>query len=55
MKAEFEEIKTKKPLPKHLRKPFSRMNDEELEEVRSIRGYKHGWVWHMKKSRIPRG
>lgn len=50
--AEFEEIKIRKVvIPKHLRKPWSQMNDEELEEYRKLKGYKSGWVWHQKKAR----
>lgn len=49
--AVFEEIKEspkickKAKLPEHLRKPWGRMNNEELQEVATLRGYKKGWVW----------
>src|SRR5574343_10717 len=48
--APFQEITNdqtlrKKKLPPHLRKRWSMMTREELEEVASLRGYKKGWVY----------
>ncbi|GIK23662.1 MAG: hypothetical protein BroJett005_30760 [Ignavibacteriota bacterium] len=52
VESEFEEIKIKKVvIPKHLRKPWSQMTDEELEEYRALKGYKKGWIWHQKQLR----
>lgn len=48
--AEFEEIKIKKVvIPKHLKKPWRQMSDEELEEYRLLKGYKSGWKYYVKK------
>jgi len=54
--APFEEIKAspagrKEKLPQHLRKKWSEMIREELEEVAKIRGYKKGWVFMQLKHR----
>jgi superfamily II DNA or RNA helicase len=38
-------------VPSHLRKRYTAMTDQELKEIATIRGYKKGWVWHMKKLR----
>lgn len=52
VEAEFEEIIPKKiVIPAHLRKPWSQMNDTELEEYRQLKGYKPGWKYHIKKLR----
>ncbi len=57
LSAPFEEIKEspkgnkKAKLPERLRKRWSDMTREELEEVASIRGYKKGWVWMQLQSR----
>lgn len=40
----------KAPLPEHLKKAWSDMTKEELEELASIRGYKKGWVWMQLKA-----
>lgn len=52
VESEFEEIKIKKVvIPPHLRKPWSRMTNEELEEYRALKGYKKGWKHYVKKAR----
>lgn len=36
-------------VPERLQKPFRQMTEEELEEYRSIKNYKHGWKFHVRK------
>ena len=55
IQADFEELKLKKIIiPTHLRKPWSKMSDEELEEYRVLKGYKKGWLWYQRKLRNER-
>lgn len=49
--AEFDEIRIKNPLPRHLKKRWSDMTDDELRQIQQIRGYKPGWIFYQKKLR----
>lgn len=52
VEAEFEElIFPKIVIPEHLRKPWSKMNDAELEEYRALKGYKKGWCFFQRTMR----
>jgi trans-2-enoyl-CoA reductase len=41
---EFAEL-AKPKVPEHLRKPFSQMSRQELEEFADFKKYKKGWVY----------
>lgn len=52
VEAEFEElIFPKIVIPEHLRKRWSEMNDEELEEYRVLKNYKPGWCHYQRTLR----